>query len=150
MDSLPRALALALCALMSACQSGPTMPTSSGYNGQWSGTTSQGMAISFTVSPDEKVTAITIGHNFNGCSGSQTFSNLNLATAPDVMCIPGPCAPSISAFRSFGYAAGLAEGPSTQVHGLFLSNSRAEGSAGFRDFPGCGSVIGVAWTATKR
>lgn len=126
------------------------MPAPAGLAGQWSGTTAQGVAIAFTVSSEESVTAITVGHRFNGCSGTQTFSNLSLETAPSVTCIPGPCSPGLSSFRSFGYTSGRSEAPLTVVNGVFLSSTTAEGSAGFRDVPGCGSAIGVAWTASRR
>ena len=146
----PRFLPIAVCILLSGCQGSHASPTPSGYAGEWSGTTSQSMPIAFTISPAEKVTAITVGHNFNGCFGHQTFSNLNLDTAPNVTCIPGPCPPGVSSYRSFGYGSREAGAPSTSVNGLLLSTTRAEGTVGFRDFPGCGSAIGTAWTATKR
>ena len=143
-------LAFGVCAFISACGSSNTTPTPAGYAGLWNGTTSQGAAISFSVSSDEKVTAITLGHNFNGCSGVETFSNLNLDTAPNVTCIPGPCSPGLLSYRAFGYSSGPREGPATSVNAVFLSTTRAEGSAGFRDYPGCGTAIGVGWLATKR
>jgi hypothetical protein len=146
--SAARVLVLASCALSSACQGNPTeLPA--GYAGQWNGTTSQG-SIAFTVSADEKVTALTIGYSFNGCSGTQSFSNLNLDISPNVTCIPGPCPAGVQSFRGFGYASGPIEGPFTSVNGVFLSTTRAEGSVGFRDYPGCGSAIGIPWTATRR
>ena len=127
------------------------MPAAAGHAGQWSGTTSQGATIAFVVSADEMVTTLTVGHAFNGCSASETFSNLTLPTAPNVTCIPGPCDPSLASYRAFNYSSrGPIEGPSTTVNGLFMSSTSAQGSAGFRDFPGCGSAIGVAWTATRR
>ena len=145
-------LALALSALAVACQDGPTTPGPAGYAGQWSGTTSQGRPIAFTISADEKVTAITVGHNFNGCVGSETFPNLNLDIAPDVQCIPGPCPPDITSYRAFNYSSATRTlgAPSTSLNGLFLSMTRAEGLVAFRDFPGCGSAISNPWTATKR
>ena len=136
------------CALMSAC--GPTTPSSAALEGQWSGTTSQGAPITFTVSSDQKVTAITVGYSFNGCSGLQTYSNLNLETAPMVTCIPGPCPNTVSSYRAFGYAARSIDGASTTVNGLFPLPTRAEGQVVFRDYPGCGTVVGIGWTATKR
>ena len=138
---------IAWCGLMSAC--GPTTPSSAGLEGQWSGTTSQGTPIAFTVSSDQKVTAINIGYSFNGCSGMQTFSNLNLETAPMVTCIPGPCPNTVSSYRAFGYSARSIDGPSTTVNGLFTLATRAEGQAAFRDYPGCGTAVGIAWTATR-
>ncbi len=144
---------VASCMLVGACN-GPTRPSTVAPSlsiGQWSGTTSQGMPIAFSVSADEKVTSITIGYSFNGCSGSQTFSGLDLRTAPDVTCIPGPCSGAISSYRAFGYASsGPIDGPRTAVNGLFVSANRAEGQAGFFNYPGCGTASGVGWTATRR
>ena len=139
---------IAWCALLSACS--PTAPSSATLVGQWSGTTSQGTPITFTVSSDQKVTALSVGYNFNGCSGTQTFSNLNLDTAPNVTCIPGPCSTVISSYRAFSYVTGSIDGPSTSLNGLFTLTTRAEGQASFRDYAGCGTAVGVAWSATKR
>lgn len=139
---------MAWCGFLSAC--GPTTPSPAGLDGQWTGTTSQGTPITFTVSAQQKVTSITVEHRFNGCSGAQTFSNLNLETAPSVTCIPGPCPPSISSYRAFSYLSGSIDGPSTVVNGLFTASARAEGQVTFKDYPDCGTAVGVAWTATKR
>ncbi len=77
--------------LASACNSGPPTPSASSLSaGQWSGTTVQGASISFSVSSDEALTTIAVGYTFNGCSGTQTFADLNVPTAPNVTCIPGP------------------------------------------------------------
>jgi hypothetical protein len=142
--------AIALCVLASACY-GPATPTSTRYFGQWSGTTAQGRPIAFTISPDEAVTTIMLGYDFNGCSGSETFSNLSLSIAPDVVCIPGPCSGSVSSYRGFGYtSANRIEGPSTDLNAVFVSTGRAEGTVNFRGYPGCGSAIGVAWSASRR
>src|SRR5688572_1762013 len=141
---------IALCALGAACQ-GPTTPVPVGYAGQWSGTTAQAAPIVFTISPGEAVTTITVAHDFNGCAGSETFSGLSLKIAPDVTCIPGPCSVLVSSYRGFGYASGdRIEGPSINVNAVFVSNVRAEGTVGFRNYPGCGSAVGVPWAATKR
>jgi hypothetical protein len=142
---------IVLCVLAWSCQS-PTSPApANGYAGQWSGTTVQGRPIAFTISPDELVTTITLGHDFNGCSGSQTFSNLSLKIAPQVECIPGPCPASLLSYRAFGYGSGnRIDGPSTSVNALFLSTARAEGTVNLRGFPGCGDAIGVSWSANRR
>ncbi len=145
-----RSIALVLCVVAAGCQNSPTTPTGSGYAGEWSGTTAQGAVIAFSLSRDEKVTAITIGHSFGSCTGSQTFQNLSLNIAPDVTCIPGPCGPGIASYRAFHYGTGAPGGPLTSINGLFLSNSRAEGTVNFGDYPGCGTVVGVGWTATRR
>jgi hypothetical protein len=139
---------IAWCALLSAC--GSTTPTSATLDGQWSGTTSQGAPIAFTVSSDQRVTAITVGYSFNGCSGMQTFSDLSLETAPMVTCIPGPCPPPVSSYRAFNYSAGRLAGPTTTINGLFTLMTRAEGQVAFRDYPDCGTAIGIGWTANKR
>jgi hypothetical protein len=144
-----RFVMIAICALAGACD-GPSAPTTAGYAGQWSGTTAQGKPIAFTISSDEVVTSITVEHAFNGCSGSQTFSNLKLSITPDVRCIPGPCPGGVSSFRSFSFSSGRVDGPITVVNGGFPSTNTAEGVTGFFNYPGCGSAIGVAWSASKR
>jgi hypothetical protein len=145
-----QSLVIVLCAVACACNN-PAAPASAAYSGQWSGTTVQGKSIAFTISSDELVTAITLEHDFNGCSGSQMLANLSQKIAPNVTCIPAPCPASVLSYRAFGYATGNpVEGPSTEIHGLFLSTTRAEGTVNFRNFPGCGSAIGVAWSASRR
>jgi hypothetical protein len=141
----PRFVAALWCVLMSACgSSSPTAPSSPGYDGQWSGTTSQGRPITFIVSSAQKVTDITVGYSFNGCSGVNTFSNLNL----DIGNPPNPNVPSLG--PGFGYGSGPPDGPNyTQVYGSFSSNTMATGSVVFGDYPGCGNAGGF-WTATKR
>ena len=140
-------------ALVGAC-SFPAVPftgrSGSLSVGEWSGTTAQGMPISFLVSPDETVTTITVGYDFNGCSGSHTFVDLNVPTAPDLTCIPGPCSGVQESYRAFGYSVGSAAGPYTQLNGLFLPGNQAQGQAIFRDYAGCGTAAPVEWTATRR
>jgi hypothetical protein len=150
-DAVARVLAFLLCGSAIACGSnGPNGPSGANYRGEWAGTTAHGAPISFTISSDERVTSITVGHNFNGCSGSQTFSNLNLEISPDVICIPGPCPGSLERFKRFSYSSGRLGEPVTTVHGLLPSTARAEGAAYFRDFPSCGTANAIGWTATKR
>ncbi len=145
--------------MASACSSGPTTPstpstlstTSSLSAGQWTGTTAQGVVITFTVSSSEILTTLGLGYTFNGCSGTQTFSNLNVPTAPDVMCIPGPCSVTISSYRAFAFSNGSpGAGPVTAANGLFLLGGQAQGQVTFQDYPGCGTASGVAWTATRQ
>ena len=138
--------------LLSACGGGPSSPSSASLStGQWSGTTAQGAPVTFTVSPDEILTTLAIGHSFNSCSGTETFSNLNVPTKPDVICVPGPCPGTTSSFRQFAYATGRTSGePNTTIMGLFLPGNRAEGQVAFQNFPGCGTATGVTWTATRR
>jgi hypothetical protein len=114
----------------------------SATTGQWKGTTSQGKPLTFTVSLDQKVTAITVGYSFNGCSGLNTFSNLNLdiGNGPNPATTLGP---------GFGFGSGPPDGPNyTQVYGSFSSNTTATGSVIFGSYPGCGNW-GEIWTATR-
>ena len=143
----PAFVTVVWCVLMSACgnsDSSPTTPSSAGYDGQWSGTTSQGKPITFTVAPEQKVTAITVGYGFNGCSGEKAFSGLNL----DIGFPPVPSPLTIG--PGFGYGSGPPDKPNyTQVYGSFTSTTRATGSVVFGDYSGCGNG-GAIWTASKR
>ena len=140
-----RITAMLLIGGLSGCGGTVKSPTTSGnmrYEGQWNGTTSQGRPISFTVSSDQKVTAITVGYSFNGCSGSNTFSNLNLdiGTTPNPATTLGP---------GFGFGSGPPDGTNyTQVYGSFSSNTTATGSVVFGAYVGCGNAGGI-WTATR-
>ena len=138
--------ATALCILGAACQS-PTTPTT--YAGEWSGTTAQNRPIAFTVSFAEIVTTITVGHDFNGCSASATFTDLrvNLRLAERQSVAGGPPVPSFNI--GFGDP-DSPDGPDTRIYVLFPSTARAEGKVNFRNYPGCGSASDVSWTATKR
>lgn len=139
----------AVCAAASACGDGgataPTTPEGS-FTGQWNGTTSHGVPISFTVSPDQSVTSITVGYRFNGCTGSNTFSDLSLriGTSPFPGRMPTPGNPG------FGYGSGSPEGANyMQVQGTFTSNEASTGSAVFLNFPSCGNTV-ANWTASRR
>jgi hypothetical protein len=141
-----RLLLVWVAAIATDCGStGPTGPQggSARYEGQWSGVTSQGRTISFTVSPDQKVTTITLGYSFNGCTGTSSFPNLNLIIAS------GPSPGSPTPGPGFGYGSGPPDGPNyIQVYGAFSSYMAATGSVAFGDFSGCGNGGGI-WTATK-
>jgi hypothetical protein len=133
-------------AMVTACgSSGPTSPQggSTRYEGQWSGVTSQGRQISFTVSTDQKVTSITVGYNFNGCTGTSSFPNLSLIIASG----PSPASPTPG--PGFGYGSGPPDGTNyVQIYGMFSSSTAATGSVAFGDFFGCGNGAGI-WSATK-
>jgi hypothetical protein len=60
LSDLPMFIAFVSVAV-SGCGSGtaPTRDAAARYDGQWTGTTFQGRSISFNVSADQKVTAIT-------------------------------------------------------------------------------------------
>jgi hypothetical protein len=94
------------------------------------------------VSVDQKVTAITVGYSFNGCSGLNTFSNLNL----DIGNTPNP-ATTLGA--GFGFGSGPPDAANyTQVYGSFSSNSVATGTVIFGAYSACGNAVGI-WTATR-
>jgi hypothetical protein len=139
--------------LLGSC-SQPVLPFAGARSlsvGEWNGTTSQGTPIAFVVSPDETITQITLGYDFNGCSGSQTFADLNVPTNPNVSCIPGPCAGTLESYRAFGYTSGSpAAGPLMQVNGLFLPGDQARGQATFSNYSSCGTATAVERTATRR
>lgn len=148
-------LTIALCAAASACGgggsvAGPLSPSQPSYGGQWNGTTSQGTSIAVMVSSDQKVTSITVGYRFNGCSGSKTFSNLSLAIAGSQPPPENPQAPGPFNNPGFGYGSGPPDEPNfTQVYGAFTSSETATGSVVFGGYSGCGNG-GAIWTATKR
>lgn len=138
---------LFLTVVSSAC-SGPKTPTSppgvmATYEGEWSGMTSQGMRISFTIS-EQKVMSLSVGYNFNGCSGTNTFPNLSLVIGyPPNMATPYPG-------PGFGFGSGAPDGPNyTQVYGTFSSSTAASGSMVFGDYAGCGNSIGI-WSASRK
>ena len=148
----PGVAVIAFCALVSACGS-PSSPSGgqANYEGQWSGTTAQGRPVTFAISSDQNLTTLTVGHEFNGCSGSQTFSSLSVSIMPNVQCIPAPCSNQLLSYRAFNYSVGRSlEEPGTSINGLFVSTDRAEGLVHFRGFPGCGDALSVPWSASKR
>jgi hypothetical protein len=137
-----------ICALACACADGtPAAPSAApGYDGQWSGTSSQSRPVTFTVSSNH-VTAVTVDYVFGGCSGSKTFSNVNVEIATPSSTPAGQPTPNAPA--GFGYGAGAPDGSSAQIQGFFRSNTTADGFVVFAEYPGCGDGFGF-WTATKR
>ena len=141
---------VAVCAAASACSNdGVTTPTpsASSYAGEWSGTTSQGAPISFSISAGQTVTSITVGYKFNGCSGSNTFANLSLQIAT----AQSPFPPRVPTGDSpgFGFGSGPPEGANyTQVLGTLPSGQTSTGSVAFLNFSDCGNAV-ANWTATK-
>lgn len=134
--------------LAGACSSNGSAPTSppgvmADYEGEWNGTTSQGMRISFSVR-DKKVTSISVGYNFNGCNGTNSFPNLNLAIGYP----PNPTSPYPG--PGFGFGSGAPDGPNyTQVYGTFSSATAATGSMIFGAYTGCGNSLGI-WSASRK
>jgi hypothetical protein len=125
--------------------SDPTPPDRNGYAGEWSGATLQGGPISFTVSPEQRVTSITITYNLNGCSDERTFSDLSLE-------IGTPPRPGGGPFANpgFGYASGALDQPDfVSVTGAFTSTETATGVMVFSEYFGCGNGAFV-WNAGRR
>jgi hypothetical protein len=146
----PRVFALALCASLAGCGGGPASPESPSYDGQWNGSTSQGRPISFTVSQDQRVTTISVGYSFNGCTGMSTFQNLSLIIAA-LDPFGDPRVPTPPSFGpGFGYGSGQPDSPNyTQIYGSFNSDDLAMGSVVFGAYDGCGNSGGT-WSASRR
>jgi len=107
------------------------------YEGQWSGSTSQAAEIRFVVSADRRVTSITVGYNFSGCSGVKTFSNLNVSVLG----------------TGFAYASGQpGDTDFTEVMASFDSNTTASGVILLSGYTGCtnqGALVSAIWTARR-
>lgn len=141
---------VALLSVSSSCgDSTPTSPSNVGYAGQWSGTMLPAGSVSFTVSPEQRVTSITVSYSLSGCSGSTTFDGLALEIATPLR---PPGSPSVGPFDNpgFGYASGTPEGPNfISLSGAFTSTDTATGVTIYTDFRGCGNGLAI-WNATRR
>jgi hypothetical protein len=115
------------------------------YTGEWTGATSQGTPITFSVSAPNIVTSITIGHNFNGCRDTQTFSGLSVGIGESSL--PGRMpTPSNT---GFGFGSGSPEAPHfVQVTGQFTSSQAASGAVTFLNFDDCGHSVAL-WNASR-
>lgn len=132
-------LCCTLAAVAGACGGSSPAPSSS-YRGEWVGTTSHGAAIRFTVSADQRVTALSVGYSFNGCSGTKTFPDLSLPIAPN------PIQPGLARFE---FNSGPIEQPNyTGVTGTFASTTSAEGLMAFGNYDGCRNGL-ASWSASK-
>lgn len=156
------ALGLMLCLTATACGgNGPTEPSpgtpapSNGYAGRWTGTvlvlplvapgsgplTIRSQPLSFTISADQRVTDISIGYDFNGCSGVRTFPGLSIAIG---------ASPFGSQGQGWGFGSPTSDRTDhIQVYGAFTSDRTATGTSLFIEFPGCNSGVGN-WSATKQ
>lgn len=126
-------------AVLIGCACAPSRPTPLDFSGSWAGTTSQGRPITYTVSPDLRITALTVEYAFGNCLGDFTLS------------------PNVALLNTSGTAAAVVNyppsGPATQgrasVNFLFRSITSADGTLQFVAFPTCGNA-NATWTATKR
>ena len=135
-------LIAASCVLLSGCgDGGPTSPgpVAGGHAGEWSGTTFQGRPISFTVSSEQQVTAISLGYQIDACSGVETFSGLNAV----------PFAASVPAFQ---FTAVLPDRRQVAIQGYLMPDASVSGTLLLYGPPSCGPSETVAgpFTARKR
>ena len=138
-----------LCVAVSGCgDSSPSAPSpaTTSFNGQWTGTTSQGQPISFTVVSD-RVTTISVGYNYSGCSGTATASNPNLEIG-DLRTRVSQPPPEPYSFS--GLVGPYSESDNTQITAFFSSPAERNGH-GIILFvrPACGETIAL-WSVTKR
>lgn len=81
------ALAVGVIAVAGACGQSPSPagpgpnPSVVGFEGEWSGTTFQGLPISFTVSASQSVTRLTVGFRLDACAGTETSTDLVFGSA---------------------------------------------------------------------
>jgi hypothetical protein len=128
--------------LAAGCGHGSTGPSAVTYAGEWNGTTSQGTPITFSVSSDKKLTRISVSYNFNGCTGSATFS-------PSVSIEQVPTAPVPVGSASYE-SASVGTPNRMLISFLFTSATDAHGMLIFVDYPGCGTApASAAWTARR-
>ena len=137
-----------IAALSAGCSYAPMGPGALDYAGEWSGTTSQGRPISFTISSKQRITAISVAYDFSGCSGVKPFTGLDVAirTAP-----AGVLPPELEQYAGFNFRDG-AQGAAnaTQVVGALKSQKSATGAASFESYGGCTNAFeGITWNATK-
>lgn len=110
-------------------------PKQSPYAGEWRGTTFQGQPMSFVVSADAKVTNVSVGYAFSGCSGVEALSGLDESIMRPV--------------TQFGRT--LPDGRGIAFTFVFLSDGSASGGVVFFGPSVCGSSgEGGPFNATKR
>jgi hypothetical protein len=136
--------------VLAACGGGgATSPTTSvvGFEGRWTGSTLAGGVpfgtwlpgtISFTVSRQQRVTAIELEYRLNGCSGRVSLSNLDLAL------FDYPPLGTTFEYRSTDFT----QPNYLTVSGSFKPDGTATGYVGFGQYLGCGDG-GGAWTARR-
>jgi hypothetical protein len=139
-----------VCVALSGCGDGANpnapSPATNSFNCQWTGTTSQGQPISFTVASD-RVTTVSVGYNYGGCSGTTTASNLNL----EIVDLRTRVSQPLPEPYSFGGLVGpYSESDNTQITAFFSSPAERSGH-GIILFvrPACGETIAL-WNTTKR
>ncbi len=126
---------------LTGCDNTPSAPTpTTTYQGNWFGTTSQGLPISFTVTGNA-VTSISLSYTIYptspGCIGNGTGSTVVTPTNP--ISIMG------SAFSS--------QGVLFDMTGMFSSDTAASGTVALGTRAptggGCSSAMSATWKATR-
>lgn len=145
------ALLLVAAGVCTACNNGNAVAVLPGdvvYTGQWSGSSSFNTRVSFSVSNEQTITAISFEYAFGGCSGTIEASNLSLPIeAPRMLLSAAPT----SALPQFVYATGDAKGGLAEITGTFSSDRSVSGAIVFAEYQNCGSGNAVAvWNATKQ
>jgi hypothetical protein len=145
MRRLSVVLLVTACAVAASCGGSGASPSPAPaptYEGQWTGLTSQGLDVGFTVTPTQTVTNVSFGYSFSGCAGGASgFMS------------PGAPILTTSSTPSFTFTQGGPDTPSfMEVAGSFSSTTAASGTITLRR-TACGNVnvnVVAAWTATKR
>jgi hypothetical protein len=137
-------IVIVICAHI-ACDSG-TGPSPLGYAGEWTGTTSQGTPMRFSVSAADSVTSFTLAYNFSAdCSGRLTYTDLALPI--HTLNPPGP--PPFDQ-PGFGYSTNDDGARGTLIAGHFSPDRRsASGQFSLVHYGACDTVVGM-WNATRR
>jgi hypothetical protein len=136
-------IAVIACALGGCNHRSATAP-STGYAGEWRGSTSQNQPIAFTVSVDQQVTSVTVGYSFGDCSGTGTSSAKSFP-------ITNPQPPGMPPFDNPGFVYGgqPGNGSAWLVVGAFPSTEVAAGTVEFTGFPSCGNSF-ATWNAARQ
>ncbi|MCC7126861.1 MAG: hypothetical protein IT178_18570 [Acidobacteria bacterium] len=145
-------LTLSACGGTSELPTAPSLSTAtmeSDFSGEWRGTVVPSGSITFTVSRDKRVTALTVNYAITGCNGRVTLPEVSMPiTAPQ----PGGTGSGAGAaapyFTTFFANVEEQEGFLGLI-GNFQTDSRANGML-FLDGRGTCASTGWLWTANKR
>jgi hypothetical protein len=145
---------LAVITIPASVACGPASPAQPSarpdYAGTWTGPTSQGGRITFAVSSEQRVVAIGVEYNLNGCSGTAVLSGLALEVSRPQLAPGSPNAGGPFDNPSFGTGThGLTQPNFLGVSGSFVSDDTARGVLTLREYGGCGSGT-ATWSAARR
>lgn len=129
------------CILSTGCgAASSTAPGPVGQAGEWRGTTFQGRPISFSVSSQQQVTAVSLGYQIDTCSGVETFSGLTVPLT------------SVGGVPAFQFAAKLADTRQIVIQGFLMPDGSIRGTVTVYAPPSCGRSETVAgmFTANRR